>query len=290
MTPPDTGHGDRTVGNRAARAVAPLPAVAAATLAAGIIVLGACQTDWPAFRSNNLRTGRQPSASALGDPAQVPSLSVAWQFPAAGATPVGAFRASPVVFNERVFVGSGDGHMYALDANTGVELWHYPATGGGLLSSFTCNPSSLGVASSAVMANIDGKDAVVFGAPDPALGGTPSSGRLFALDAATGLEIWKSPAIAHLGVPASNLHEQIGYSAPLVFNDRVYVGIADHCDNPIQKGRVAAVMLATMLPSMVVSTPTMPKSASPGTPPPGVCNWMPSSRICASRTKKRLSR
>ena len=47
------------------------------------------------------------------------------------------------------------------------------------------------------------------------------------------------------GFASTQFHEQIGYSSPIVFNDRVYVGVADHCDNPIQKGRVVAVHLAT---------------------------------------------
>jgi outer membrane protein assembly factor BamB len=79
----------------------------------------------------------------------------------------------------------------------------------------------------------------------------------------TGAEIWKSPVIARLNdVTSGNtgdaidpqgaviqgvkaLHEQIGYSSPLVFNNRVYVGVANHCDNPIQQGRVVAVFLSS---------------------------------------------
>jgi hypothetical protein len=68
---------------------------------------------------------------------------------------------------------------------------------------------------------------------------------LFALNPANGTEIWKSPEIAVLNGLTSGssaeLHENIGYSSPLVFGDRVYVGIADHADSPIQNGRVAAV-------------------------------------------------
>jgi outer membrane protein assembly factor BamB len=75
------------------------------------------------------------------------------------------------------------------------------------------------------------------------------SGRLFALDAATGAEIWKSPELARLTgttlTSTTEFHEQIGYSSPLVHNGRVYIGIADHGDNPIQNGRVEAVSLAT---------------------------------------------
>jgi len=44
------------------------------------------------------------------------------------ASPVGtgALYASPVVWNGKVFIGSGDGHMYAFDAATGATLWVGP--------------------------------------------------------------------------------------------------------------------------------------------------------------------
>ena len=41
------------------------------------------------------------------------------------------------------------------------------------------------------------------------------------------------------------LHERIAYSSPLVFGDKIYVGIHDTGDSPIQQGRVVAVDLNT---------------------------------------------
>src|SRR5262249_5113836 len=77
-------------------------------------------------------------------------------------------------------------------------------------------------------------------------------GRIFALRASDGMEIWKSPELARLtGTTASStneFHEQFGYSSPLVLGDRVYAGIADHGDNPIQRGRVVAVNLSNGQP------------------------------------------
>ena len=207
----------------------------------------ACSSDWPAFRHNALRSGSQPMMSALANPYQVKTLAMRWRFPATGA--VGPFRASPVVRGNRVFIGSSDGHLYALDATTGAQLWQYPAPGQpALTSQFTSNPSSSGIASSAVVTTIrDRGEAVIFAAPDRSIGGAFGSGRLFALRASDGVEIWKSPELARLtGLTPrseSELHEQHGYSAPLVLGDRVYVGIADHGDNPIQRGRVVAVNL-----------------------------------------------
>src|SRR5262245_58575854 len=128
-------------------------------------LLGGCAKDWKGFRHNALRDANQPRASKLSDPAQVGTLHVAagWPFQPAGAQ---AFRASPVVHKGRLFIGNGNGRFYALDAVTGALLWQYPpAASPPLTSSFTCNPSSFGIASSAAIARIRGTEAVIFAAP-----------------------------------------------------------------------------------------------------------------------------
>jgi hypothetical protein len=69
----------------------------------------------------------------------------------------------------------------------------------------------------------------------------------------SGDPIWKydgvhagSDVVAHVDCsPGSTLHERIVYSSPLVFGDKVYVGVHDTGDNPIQQGRVVAVDVNT---------------------------------------------
>jgi outer membrane protein assembly factor BamB len=220
-------------------------------LIACALLAARCTTDWPAFRYGQFRTASQTNASPLSDPTKVPSLAVKWRFPKVGDPDLtNGFRASPVVWKGRVFIGNGNGRFYALDANTGVQLWQFPAPAAPpLTSQFVCNPSSVGIASSGVVTTINGTDAVIFAAPDQSIGTHLGEGRLFALNAATGAQIWASPVIARLTglTPGSTtqFHENLGYSAPIVWNNRVYVGIGDHCDSPIQKGRVVAVDLAT---------------------------------------------
>ena len=85
------------------------------------------------------------------------------------------------------------------------------------------------------------------------MGTNLGEGRLFALNAANGTVIWKSPVLAQLTGTTHDwtppflpeLHQQIGYSSPLVFKGRVYIGIGNHCDSPIQQGRVKTVDLPT---------------------------------------------
>ncbi|MEA2338066.1 MAG: hypothetical protein QOE82_2073, partial [Thermoanaerobaculia bacterium] len=216
----------------------------------------ACSGDWPAFRHDGLRAAEQPVASALSDPIAVRRLEVKWQFPRAGQPPLRGFRGSPVVWQGRVYIGNADGRFRALDAATGNLLWMFPdpanpADPPALLSQYESNgnPSTWGIQSSGTIAMIDRRPVVIFGGPDQRVGRGLGSGRLFARDAVTGAEVWTSDEIAVLnGLTHDALnerHEQIGYSSPLVLGGRVYIGLADHGDSPIQNGRVVAVELAT---------------------------------------------
>lgn len=209
-------------------------------------------SDWYAYRHNGLRTGAQPYASDLSNPAKVGTLSVKWTFPATGPG-VGRFTASPIVVDNTVFVGSRNGHFFALDAATGALKWQYPKPGDPPLYPPVPNPYSqwnYGIESSASYWHRGpGQDsAVIFGAQDPSLG-PHGSARLFALNAKTGAVIWKSDPIAVIDGTTSGstteLHERIGFSSPLVLGNKVYIGIANNGDNPTQKGRVVAVDLAT---------------------------------------------
>ena len=211
----------------------------------------ACGDDWPAFRQSGTREANQPHSSKLGNPDFVRRLDVRWRFtPPDGAILPQGFTASPIVYKGKVYIGGSNGRMYALNANTGALLWQFPAKGSPeKVSDYTCNPSSFGIAASAMIGlTREGKqEAVIFAAPDRTFGTRHGSSRLFALNINTGAVIWESPEVAMLtGTTAhsfSELHEQTGYSSPLVYNNRVYVGVANHCDNPIQKGKVKSVDL-----------------------------------------------
>jgi outer membrane protein assembly factor BamB len=168
-------------------------------------------------------------------------------------TPVGPFQASPIVVNDTVFVGNQNGYFYALDAATGTLKWQYPQASDPPLIG-TDSTWSRGFQSSASYWG-EGR-AVIFGAQDPSLDRFGSS-RLFALDEQTGKLIWKTRAIATINGDTSvnpgqgsiasltELHQQISYSSPLIFNNKAYVGIHDTRDDPIQLGRIIAVDLAT---------------------------------------------
>lgn len=110
--------------------------------------------------------------------------------------PFDVFLSSPAVANGTVYIGSGDQHVYALDAATGARRWSFAA--GDVIHS-----------SPAV---VDGL--VYIGSWDR---------NLYALDAATGRERWR-----YTTGNDTVIYNQIGIaSSPAVANGIVYVGGRD---------------------------------------------------------------
>jgi eukaryotic-like serine/threonine-protein kinase len=60
---------------------------------------------------------------------QFPQLTTKWKFATGGKV-----NAAPVLDNKRVYFGSGDNNLYAVDAVSGKEAWRFP-TGGAVYSS-----------------------------------------------------------------------------------------------------------------------------------------------------------
>ncbi|MBI1969562.1 PQQ-binding-like beta-propeller repeat protein, partial [Candidatus Woesearchaeota archaeon] len=101
----------------------------------------------------------------------------------------GIVMSTPAVADGRVYFGSNDGHLYAVDARTGAFVWKYPFPVG----------MSVGQNAPAV------SEGVVYIA-------APQGATVFAIDAATGTEIWRK------SIP--NLIR----SSPAVYAGRVYFG------------------------------------------------------------------
>lgn len=210
---------------------------------------------WLAYRNNPGRYAEQFLSSAVSNPTNVlATLHVGWKSPDTGwkgPSMPAAFRASPIVFNNTVFIGDVKGFFWALSASDGSFKWRFPASGAGLNGSCTSGGNgswgAYGIQSSAVYASINNTDVVIFGAPDPdqATDGGNGSARLWALNATTGALIWKSDVVARVPNCTGNIHERITYSSPLATFGRVYVGVHDAADNPVQKGRLVAVDLNT---------------------------------------------
>jgi polyvinyl alcohol dehydrogenase (cytochrome) len=166
--------------------------------------------DWPMYGQNLSRTFATACPSAVTT-ATVGRLVPAWTFrPPPDTGDQATVTASPVIADGVVYVGAWNGVMYALDAATGALRWEHatvPSSGA------TFGP----IVSSAAVAEVrDGPDrrkVVLFGAGP----------RVYALDAATGAEVW----VADLGSGVPDDPTEVE-SSPAVWNGTVYVGMDVH--------------------------------------------------------------
>jgi polyvinyl alcohol dehydrogenase (cytochrome) len=79
---------------------------------------------------------------------------------------------------------------------------------------------------------VTGLDTVYVAAPD---------GYLYALDAATLGQDWRSP----VAIPSATVSDYFAWSSPTVANGKIYVGISSNCDKPLVRGGIAAYRQAT---------------------------------------------
>jgi outer membrane protein assembly factor BamB len=126
-------------------------------------------SDVTTYRSDAQRSGIQPGPRPSGDPVLI------WSAKANG-----PIQFNPVLASGVLFVGSDDGHLYALDARTGSEHWSFDA----------------GVAIKGSAVAMDGVVAVA-----------DADGTLHVVDQATGFERWNAEDISDIG----NVSEGILY-------------------------------------------------------------------------------
>jgi polyvinyl alcohol dehydrogenase (cytochrome) len=109
--------------------------VASAQSAACGAVQGHSLGEWPTYGHDLSNSRSQPAETTIGAE-QVGSLQAAWVHKARG-----AINHTPIVAGGCLFTGSSDGTVYALDADSGKEIWSRqlpvkkPAFGGGLVGS-----------------------------------------------------------------------------------------------------------------------------------------------------------
>jgi alcohol dehydrogenase (cytochrome c) len=110
-----------------------------------------------------------------------------------------SIETSPIIVNGVMYVTTSFSHVYALDARTGEQLWHY-AHKMGPVTTFCCGPNNRGVAvydNKVYVATLDSK--------------------LVALDSKTGQPVWQT----QIADP------ELGYSetmAPTAVNGKILVG------------------------------------------------------------------
>jgi polyvinyl alcohol dehydrogenase (cytochrome) len=148
---------------------------------------------WNGFGGTVANTRYQTADRAGLTAANVPRLTLKWAFGFAG---VNSARAQPTVAGGRVFVGSENGDVYALDAKTGCTHWAYHAQAG-IRTAMAIGPYKT--------ANASGL-AVYF---------TDGGATAYAIDAQSGRELWRRKVDNH---PYA-----AGTGSPTYYNGRLYV-------------------------------------------------------------------
>ncbi|GGT01394.1 PQQ-binding-like beta-propeller repeat protein [Nonomuraea spiralis] len=205
--------------------------------------------DWPMWQQSPLGWRHNAAERAI-NPRTVGGLALKWAFayPKEAGTP----RSQPAVVGDTVYFGSPEGKLYARDAATGAARWEFDLT--------TVGTGRTQVQDGPAVAR--GK--VYFG---------DVRGWFYAVDQRTGRLAW-----------ARRLDDTITAivtSSPLVFGDRVYVGVSSG-ENILGKehacctfrGHLDALDADTGRP--VWRFNTVPKAVQDGTWPNGVPRYAPS--------------
>src|SRR5262249_49629919 len=102
-----------------------IPSAATCAARPAAIANLASQAPWNGFGVDSSNSRYQPKPRLTG--AGVPILKLKWAFGFAGGTQA---YGNPAIVAGRVFVGSDNGTVYALDAATGCTHWTFKAEGG----------------------------------------------------------------------------------------------------------------------------------------------------------------
>jgi outer membrane protein assembly factor BamB len=171
--------------------------------------------EWKMYQREPAHTGFANGSRI--DTNNVSTLAEDWQFSTSGWV-----TGTPVVAGGIVYIGSWDGKMYAVRESDGTPVWSFSA---GNYTDTRCSPATFGIDSTAAYS--DGK--LYFGTGDA---------KLYALNAATGSLIWQK----QVANPGDAYHI---YASPVIFDNKIYVGLASHCVNPCVRGEIVCIDAAS---------------------------------------------
>lgn len=196
----------------AATAFSPAAAGAASTLAPARTVTLATYDGDPA------REGYTPTETAIKE-TDVAEMQPLWSYKAAG-----TISDQPAVVDGTAYWGDWAGDEHATSA-AGKNLW---TTSLGQTRAPQCDPSRVGVASSATVGTVNGREVVITG------GG---AGTVAELQASTGTVIWNTRIAPKIG--------GFVWSSPLLYNGSVYIGMSSFGDCPLVRSGVFMLNAAT---------------------------------------------
>lgn len=166
--------------------------------------------DWPAPQGNT--SNHRAAANSSIDSSNVGSLEVAWSFPIKATSGFGGMTCTPIIAGQNVYVQDMLSNVFALDRNTGKVVWEkeYNAT--------TEGPNGVTIGYG-----------MIFGA-------TGDNREVFALDATTGEEKWRT-------LLSGNTRDGIDM-APAVYNGVVYISTVPGNSKAFYEGGARGVLFA----------------------------------------------
>ena len=206
---------------------------------------------WNGWGGTLTNTRFQPADSAGLSPEDIPRLSLKWAFGYPGATSGGT---QPVIFGRRLYVGTAEGDVFSLDAETGCIHWNIQ-TEAGVRSAVSIGPSEGG----ALRAYFGDQAANVYG-----------------VDAATGTLLWKRRIDDH--------PRAVVTGAPALHAGRLYVPVSSRVESQVRnpnypccRFRGSMVAMDAANGNVLWKTYTIPDAAQPiGKNSIGTQLWGPS--------------
>jgi glucose dehydrogenase len=142
--------------------------------------------DWPSY-GQDLASTRNQYAEKKIDISNAASLSAAWTFSATDEKGFGSFQSTPVIAEGCLYMTTGSGFVYALNADTGKVVWEgrYAKTVEGVCCGSTLFAPTV-------------KDGVAYlnVSRNPETAGRKNGPYAIALDSQTGKLLWKSESVA----------------------------------------------------------------------------------------------
>lgn len=168
---------------------------------------------WNGWSNGVTNTRYQPKPGFTA--ADIPKLKVKWAF-----SYVGTKNTEPLIFGDRVFVGSLSGKVYSLDAKTGCVHWRYDWRGGAR-ASMTIAPYAKAPSKYVLYVGDDRMN-------------------IHAIDAGSGKELWNSHIFEH----------KVGRitGSPTLYNNVLYVPLSASEES---QGNVAAYECCTFIGTVV---------------------------------------
>lgn len=155
--------------------------------------------EWNGWGVSITNSRFQPAAAAGLTADNVPRLKLKWAFGYPGATSAGT---QPVVVGGRLYVGTAEGDVFALDARTGCIHWTFQ--------------TEAGVRSAINIGKSDGKLVAYFG---------DQSANMYAVDAQTGTLLWKTRVDENLRAAIT--------AAPALYAGRLYVPVSSREESQV---------------------------------------------------------